>query len=262
MEADVRSQRKIDSHNHVRQDNTAIVRAGDVLGIELFCCAFGTVGHGAITRGNPDMDVVRAANDQVLAAMREFPGRIAGWCFLNPGYGQGSLDEMARCIRDGGMVGVKLYNQYRYNEPVLFPVVEQCIEWQVPILGHAGKQCHAERLKDQPRISNGEHFADLARRYPEAMLIEGHICGGGDWEWSIKAVADVPNVWLDTSGSVVDEGAIDRCVRELGHERLVFGTDMSYEEGVGKILAADLTDEQREDLFWRNMRGILDRRAL
>ena len=45
-------------------------------------------------------------------------------------------------------------------------------------------------------------------------------------------------------------------------ERLVFGTDMSYEEGVGKILAADLTDEQREDVWWRNMRGLLDRRRL
>ena len=253
---------KIDVHNHVRQDNGAIIRAGDALGIDLFCCAFGTAGHGDITRGNPDMETVRAANDEVMAAMKTYPDRIAGWCYLNPGHHRKSLDEMARCIRDGGMIGVKLYNQYRYNEPVLFPIVERCIEWAVPILGHAGKPCREEDRQAQPRISNGEHFADLARRYPEAMLIEGHICGGGDWEWSLKAIRDVPNVWLDTSGSVVDAGAIPRCIATLGHKRLLFGTDMSYEEGVGKILAADLTDDQREDVWWRNVRGLLDRRRV
>ncbi len=253
---------KIDCHNHVREDNEAIIRAGDALGIDLFCCAFGTAGHTDITRGSPGMDAVRASNDPVLAAMKAFPDRIAGWCYLNPGYQRESLEEMDRCIRDGGMIGVKLYNQYFYNEPVLFPIVERCIEWRVPILGHAGKPCREADRSAQPRISNGEHFADLARRYPEAILIEGHILGGGDWEWSLKAIRDVLNVWLDTSGSIVDEGAINRCIRQLGHERLVFGTDMSYEEGVGKVLAADLTDEQREDVFWRNMRGILDRRRI
>lgn len=253
---------KIDCHNHVRQDNEAIIRAGDALGIDLFCCAFGPAAHRDITRGNPDMDMVRAANDEVLDAMREFPGRIAGWCYINPGYKQESLDEMTRCIRDGEMIGVKLYNQYFYNEPVMFPIVERTVEWQVPIIGHAGRPTHVDTICAQPRISNGEHFADLGRRYPDAILIEGHICGGGDWEWSIKAIADVPNVWLDTSGSVVDEGCINRCIGALGHERLVFGTDMSYEEGVGKIEAADLTDEQREDVYWRTMRGLLDRRNL
>ncbi len=253
---------RIDCHNHVREDNGAIVRAGDALGIDVFCCAFGTAGHGDITRGSPDMDAVRAANDQVLEAMREFADRIKGWCYLNPGYPRASLEEMDRCIRDGGMIGVKLYNQYRFNEPVLFPIVERCIEWQVPILGHAGKPCTEQGRRAQPRISDGTHFADLARRYPEAILIEGHICGGGDWEWSLKAVRDVPNVWLDTSGSIVDEGAIDRCIETLGHERLVFGTDMSYEEGIGKIEAASLTDEQREDVYWRSFRALLDQRRI
>jgi predicted TIM-barrel fold metal-dependent hydrolase len=29
---------------------------------------------------------------------------------------------------------------------------------------------------------------------------------------------------------------------------------------VGKILSADLTPEQREDIFWRNLQRIFDRR--
>jgi predicted TIM-barrel fold metal-dependent hydrolase len=99
-----------------------------------------------------------------------------------------------------------------------------------------------------------------ARLYPEAMLIEAHIGGGGDWEWAIRQLRAAPSVYLDTSGSVIDEGMIEMAVRELGADRLLFGTDMTMEGGVGKVLGADLTEEQREQIYWRNMKAILDRR--
>jgi predicted TIM-barrel fold metal-dependent hydrolase len=70
----------------------------------------------------------------------------------------------------------------------------------------------------------------------------------------------VPNVYLDTSGSVIDAGMIEMAAAELGTERLLFGTDMTMEGGVGKILGAELTDEGREQIFYRNMQGILERR--
>ena len=69
-----------------------------------------------------------------------------------------------------------------------------------------------------------------------------------------------PSIYLDTSGSVMDAGMIERCVRDFGDDRLLFATDMTMEGGVGKILDAELTDEQRERIFWRNFQGILDRR--
>lgn len=92
------------------------------------------------------------------------------------------------------------------------------------------------------------------------MLIEAHIGGGGDWEWAIKQLRQTPSVYLDTSGSVVDEGMVEMAARELGIGRLLFGTDMTMEGGVGKILGADLTEAQRERIFWKNMKAILDRR--
>lgn len=253
---------KIDIHNHVCQDLSALLEAGDRLGIDLFCCAFGAAASQRITRGNPGPEAVKASNDEVIAAVRAHPDRIAGWCYLNPGYARESLAEMDRCIRGEGLIGVKLYNQYFMDEPVLFPIVERTVEWGVPLLIHAGKPSRAQDRAAQPRISDGTHIAALARRFPEAMIIEGHIGGGGDWEWSLKAVTDVPNVFLDTSGSVVDAGMVDRCLAALGHHRLLFGTDMSYEEGVGKVLGSALSEDQREDVFWRNARRLFDRRKV
>ena len=168
---------------------------------------------------------------------------------------------MERCL-DAGMIGVKLYNQFKYTNPVVFPIVERCIERRVPILGHSAYLTDAKALAAQPRTSNAADFCALSTRYPELMLILGHINGGGDWEWAIKALRECPHVYLDTSGSVQEDDTIGRCVRELGEERVLFATDLTMEGGVGKILSAELTAEQRERIFWGNFQKILDRRRV
>lgn len=259
-----RQWKKFDAHNHVMQavhepgaDWTAVenmVEAADLMGIQkLFCSR-------PLTRGVlAGIDEVRAANDSVLAAMHRHPGRIEGYCFVQPGNGTAALDEIDRCL-DAGMIGIKLYNQFKYNDPIVFPIAEKCIECGIPFLGHSAFLTDPDSLAAQPKTSNAVEFGELSRRYPELLLILGHVNGGGDWEWAIKGLRDAPNVFLDTSGSVQEDDTIGRCVRELGHHRVLFATDLTMEGGVGKVLSADLTAEQREDIFWRNFQRILDRR--
>ena len=104
------------------------------------------------------------------------------------------------------------------------------------------------------------HFAGAARRYPEAMLICAHIGGGGDWERQLKGLREAPSVFVDTGGSVIDAGMLERCVRELGIDRLLFACDGSMERGLGKILDAGLTEAQRAKLYSANFLNILARR--
>lgn len=255
---------KIDAHSHVLGlelggDCTVedLIEAMDRLDIDQACVSL------PIVRSNPPPSVVRQANDIVIDAMQRYPDRLLGYCFINPGYLSESLAEMERCITGHGMIGLKLYTQYRCDDPVIFPVVERAIEWGVPLLWHVSNETDLLRGIGSGNWGNPSHagnIVNLARRYPEAILIEGHIGGGGDWEWAIKTLRDAPNVYLDTSGTVIDEGIIDMAVRELGVESLLFATDLTMEAGVGKILAADLTEAQRERIFWRNMDSILARK--
>lgn len=256
--------RKIDAHNHVMQavqqadsnwrEVEAIVAAAEFLGINQLCCSRPITG-GAMASS----DEVRSANDSVLAAMQRYPQTISGFCFIQPGNGPSALDEIDRCLEQG-MLGVKLYNQFKYSDPMVFPIAEHCIERGIPLLGHSAHLTDAKTLAAQPRTSDSLDFCQLASRYPELILILGHINGGGDWEWAIKGLRDCPSVYVDTSGSVLENDTIEMCVRELGHRRVLFATDMTMEGGVGKILSAELTSEQREDIFWRNFQAILDRR--
>ena len=157
-------------------------------------------------------------------------------------------------------MGVKLYNEHRCTEPIVFPVVELAIELRVPILHHAGHSHYS--VPKQPNISDGGHLAELGRRYPEARLICAHIGGGGDWEWTIKAMRHgSPNLFLDTSGSVIDEGMIEMAAEVLGVDRLLFGCDMSMTPGVGKIRGARLDPLAKRKILGENMMQILKMRG-
>ncbi len=249
---------KIDVHSHVwpNSDEDAsddyLVACCDMLGITEIWCSSPVVGGRMAS-----VEEVCAQNDRVLLAMERHPKRIRGMCFVIPGHYKAALVEVERCL-DAGMIGIKLYNQYKISDPAVWPVIELAIERCVPILEHAGYLSSPEDLAQQPLISHGADFAVASQRYPEAMLIHGHIGGGGDWEWTVRAMRDAsPNVYIGTSGSNLDDGQIEFAVAELGVERVLFGTDGTMAGSVGKVLDALLTEEERELIFWGNAERIL-----
>jgi len=252
----------IDCHAHLNHrsrstweaDDRKLIEAADKLGIDQLCCSILTPHRPATAEG------FRQCNQWTADGMRRFPGRVLGYCYVNPGYGREALEEIHRCIEDRGFIGIKLYNEYTCTEPVVFPIVELAIELGVPILHHASHSHYF--VEDQPRMSDGGHLAELAHRYPEAMLICAHISGGGDWEWTIKALRHAPNVLLDTSGSVTDDGSVDMAAAVVGVDRLVFGCDSSMTAGVGKIRGANLSTQDKEKILGENMMKLLRRRKL
>jgi predicted TIM-barrel fold metal-dependent hydrolase len=251
----------IDCHAHLKHHSSAsyaeqdrkLIEAADKLGIDRLCCSILTPKRPATAEG------FRECNAWVAEGMKWFGGRVLGYCYVNPGCGREALDEIRRCVEDRGFMGIKLYNEHKCTEPVVFPVVELAIELRVPILHHAGHGHHA--FPNQPNISDGGDLAELGRRYPEARLICAHVGGGGDWEWTIKALRHAKNVFLDTSGSVTDEGIVDMAAEILGVDRLLFGCDMSMTAGVGKIRAAGLRAEDKQKILGGNMTQLLKMRG-
>jgi predicted TIM-barrel fold metal-dependent hydrolase len=254
---------KIDAHMHVNgagQDfgcpADAVIAAADRLEIDQLACSIPRIAGYPATP-----DEVCACNDAILDAIRSFPRRILGYCFLNPGYRQEALGELERRVVRDGFIGVKLYNQYKINDPVQFPLIERTIELGVPILVHAARLVRAQDIAAQPLTSHAADFVDIGRRYPQAMIIHGHIGGGGDWQWTLKVLKDAPaSIFLDTSGSVMDAGLIERCVQDFGEDRLLFATDMTMEGNVARIRDAQITEPQREKIFSRNFQRMLQRR--
>ena len=191
------------------------------------------------------------ANNLVHKAIKRYPDRLYGMAFVNPGYQKGAVAEVERCVKELGFVGLKLYHQYFMDDPVQNVLVEKCIELDIPILMHAAALTKPGGVpySGQPRLTDGTRMAAMARRYPEATFIMAHIGGGGNWQWQIRAIADCPNVYADISGSVYERSLVEESVRLLGADRLLFGADGMWSASVGKILGAEISEDEKKKIL-------------
>lgn len=251
--------RKIDSHVHVSLFSDpgpeGLLDFADRLGIEKL-----VISRPVTELDRPHQDF-KDSNDIVISAKKQFPDRFLGQFTLNPMFKKESLEEIKRCV-DLGLVGLKVYYQVKINDPLFYPVIEKMIDLKMIILMHAfcqlGRGGYRTKYgKDYANESIPEDFADIAGRYPEAMFQFAHIGGGGDWQYECKVLKNSPNVFVDVSGSNNEENMINYAMKYLGEDRLVFGTDNSYYQGVSKILSADLTDAQRKKIFFENYNNLL-----
>lgn len=259
---EVMKYRKIDAHEHVGLGGTveAQMDIADRLNIEKLVISKPIPDYAAnVPPATPE--AFRKCNDEVLSAMKRYPGRYLGQVYVNPVYGKESLEEIKRCVGQG-MVSLKVYYQVKINDPLFYPIIEKMIDLKMIILMHAvtaiGFAGHRPRYgNQQPNASTAEDFVEAAKRYPEAMFQYAHTGGGGDWEYTCKAIKDYPNIYVDTSGSNNEGSMIDAVLKYLGEDRMFFGTDSSYYQGVGVILSSNLTDNQKKKIFFDNFNNIL-----
>lgn len=114
-----------------------------------------------------------------------------------------------------------------------------------------------EENQEIENVSTPEDFVMAAERYPEAIFQLAHLGGGGDWLDACKAVRPYPNVYVDVSGSNNEAGIIPFALEQLGEDRILFGCDNSFYQGVGHVLAAGLKETQRKKIFFDNYNNIL-----
>ncbi|MEX1240171.1 MAG: amidohydrolase family protein [Cyclobacteriaceae bacterium] len=248
--------RKIDSHAHVyfSPDSPKIqLDFADRLGIEKLVISR-PMAPGS--EGNPD-EFIRC-NDLVLKALKQHPDRLIGQATLNPTYKKESLDEIKRCM-DQGMVGLKLYNHVKISNPLFYPIIEKLSDLNMVILMHVGigKSRITYDASEPRNVSIPEDFVNIAQRYPDAMFQFAHLGGGIDWEDACKALKDSPNVYVDISGSNNDANIVSFAMKYIGEDRLLFGCDNSFYQGVGHLLAAPISESQREKIFFENYNNIL-----
>jgi predicted TIM-barrel fold metal-dependent hydrolase len=250
--------RKIDAHNHAVGPNNVF---GSAAQVDESCRRLGITMAACSIPGGKTMADIRKNNDIILDSMKQFPKRILGQCYINPTFQKESLEEIDRCVDKGMVMLGELYDSVKINDPLYYPIVERCIKHKIPMMLHGvttlGNWRSGYLPTNPPHSSVPEDFVEIANRYPEALIICGHIGGGGNWEYMCRVLKDAPTLFLDTSGSVSDEGMVDMAVKHIGVDRLLFATDINYETGVGKIMWADLSEEDRKKIFFDNFNNLL-----
>ena len=197
-----------------------------------------------------------AGNDAMLGIQGAEPKRVRTWAAVNPNDTDFALAELERC-RTRGAIGIKLAAARRASDALLDPLLRYAKEHHLPVLHHAWQRRPAAVAGQDP--SDALDLVALAARHPAVAIVLAHIGGGGDWSHTLPAVRDVPNVYLDLSGSGVDRGMLDQALEQVGAGRLLWGADLTLCTGLAKLWALDvigISSGDRDCIRWRNAANI------
>ncbi len=203
---------------------------------------------------DPSPEELVRQNDEVLQAIQHAPQQVLGMVYLNPKHTAASLSEIDRCVREGPMVGIKLWIAMRCHRPELDPIVRRAVELQVPVLQH----CYWRTQENLPGESTPADMATLASRHPDAWFICAHT--GNDWERGLRAIRSQPHVFAEICGSDPTAGFVEMAVREVGAQRVLYGSDAggrSFASQLAKVYSAGLSEQDETMILGSNLRRLL-----
>ena len=165
-------------------------------------------------------------------------------------------------LKEWGVRGLKLHPTVGFfpHDRVCYPLYELCVEYGVPVIFHTGPMPSPL----YSRYAQPVEFDEVAADFPELMVImahsgQGHIAVPQLWIQALAIAREKPNIVLELSLWQIlyrDDPksfvlAVDTMRREIGIERIVFGSDfpgprdvLSLKEWVGGIRSLPALGEE------------------
>jgi hypothetical protein len=241
----------IDCHVHIQNAEdphlAALLAAADRAHVDKMCIS----SLSRTWTEFPTVQQLEEAAQDVLDAGTRFPDRFIGGVYVSADHRTTSLELIERGIAQGPCRFVKLWVSQYADDPRLDPVVERCIELDVPILAHTW----IKATGNMTRESTCHHVVNMARRYPRMKIWLAHC--SGRWEETARVVRDAPNVCIDVSGGEPEDGIVDCLLKHVGADRVFFGSDApgrSFAVQMTKVLTATISDRDREMILGENIR--------
>ena len=199
----------------------------------------------------PVVEDVRAAHDEIAAAVRAYPDRFAG-CACVPPLHADFADEVRRCAETLGMRALKLQPQYHSLNPIASSsefFFAAAVEHRLPVIVHTG----AGAPFALPSL-----YILPAGRFPELNLVIAHAGGGVYTAEAIVAATVCPNVYVELS-SLMPHQVLEVAAR-IPSSRLMAGSDLpeNLETEMGKIVSIGLPEAVRRDILWNTARRLFD----
>ena len=161
-------------------------------------------------------------------------------------------------VRDYGLSGLKLHPTNLHmdaDDLRLVPVLRKAAELGVPVMFHANPcrlgfhdNCAPDKINRMIQV------------FPDLQIITAHL-GGMKWQDAVSGCT-----WADMSyilPKLVKLYGIEqtnRILRAFGPERLIFGTDFpdgDYEAYFEILDRMDFTEEEIDQITWKNIQGLL-----
>ncbi len=191
-------------------------------------------------------DTFEEPNREVARIVARYPGRFIGYAKHDPLNEKGRIRAMLlRECRELGLRGLKLHVMPTAE------VLDTVAELGIPIIWHPRRVAM---------------FDEVAKAYPNIDLVMAHLGSdlSGDWREHLAAIEMArryTNIYLDTGAAVLTR-YIELAVKELGPERIVFGSDepeVDCRLEIFKIRMLKLPKAQERMILGGNMARLLSR---
>lgn len=194
---------------------------------------------------------------------------IYGYVVYNPNHIEKSLNIIEEFFNKNNtniisknIVGIKMHpeeHQCSINDRRYENLWKIASEKNIPILSHTWNPNVASKNQ---RFADALLFEKVAAEYPGLKLILGHA-GAKDYYYYevIKMIkrCTSKNIFVDLAGDIFYSGMIELFVKEIGSERVLFGTDIPWCDPLYQIINvinSNIDDKERNNIFYNNSSGI------
>lgn len=188
--------------------------------------------------------------DTLVAMANAHPDVFLPLLFINPSLSSAfTLELMERHILRGPIVGAKFHISMIADDERYEPIYDFLERHDIPLLFHSWyKTVQRTTFESTPA-----DVARMARKHPKLRILMAHLTGA-----KLRGVQDIkalPNVYLDTSGSQPEEGYLEYALRELGPDRVLYGSDYpirAFSTQLARIDSVDMTAADRDKVLGGN----------
>jgi len=251
----LKSVKVIDTHTHMGgiygcslpvSDIDGCVKLMDEQNIESIWCS----AHADLFNINGDV-----INCETKAIIKKYPDRVKGYYAFNPNRKEAYLRGINEVLTNRNFIGLKFLPNY-HNTALDGEGYAEALEFAdkngLIVLSHT--------WGDKPHNSMKE-VGNVLKRYKNLIFIMGHSAPG-DLDGAIDAARKYPNAYLDLCDIHRHSGIVEKMVKSVGGERVLFGTDLPWYDPnycIGSVLCARITDSDREKIFYGNATRLLKR---
>lgn len=174
---------------------------------------------------------------------------------INPHFPERIREDLAQFDKfQPYAVGLKIladYHEVAVTDPRYEYALAFAEERGLPVLFHTWGSSPYNGGKIMPLI---------VEKYHNMKIWLGHSLWGA-WQSAFDCVRQSSdNVYLELTAIPGDYGIVEMLCREVGSEKLLFGTDQPWfdeHQAIGGIVSADITEEDMRNILYRNAERLL-----
>jgi predicted TIM-barrel fold metal-dependent hydrolase len=193
--------------------------------------------------------------EDVVQAVKEFQDRFYGFFGANP-KDERVCDMLEMVVEKYGFKGLK-FHTYAVglnadDRDWVYPIAEKARELKICMMIHS-----------DPYITGTPwQIGLLAMDFPDLPVVMAHMgfmdvaCNDA----AIKMAKRAPNLYLETCG-VSSQASVAKAVREIGADRVLYGSDMPFHDpafDIARIQYADISEEEKKMVLGGSAKKLLD----